>query len=107
MMASRRVRLSALLFGDLAFELHQERGERVAEPFDARLLLGVFQGPVRVERLVGLGDRDLLRQNDDADVAEDRPDVDQSSQTAKGAWRSTHQRGDLAPEGHQGWLARG
>ena len=27
----------------LPFELHQERGERVAESFDARLLLGVYQ----------------------------------------------------------------
>src|SRR5262249_11939647 len=26
-----------------AFELHQERGERVAKSFDARLLFGVFQ----------------------------------------------------------------
>src|SRR5262245_26402717 len=90
----------------LAYELHQERGERVAEAFDARLLLGVLQGPVRLERFVRLGYGELVRQDDHADVAEDRPDVDQPSQTSQGAGRSTHQRGDLAPEGHQLGLTR-
>src|SRR5262249_2829335 len=74
----------------LAFELQQERGERVAEAFDARLLLGVFQGPVRLERFVSLWDGQLVRQADHADVAEDRPDVDQPSQTSQAAGRSTH-----------------
>src|SRR5262245_10088939 len=93
---SRMPALSAATAGSaLAFELHQERGERVAEAFDARLLLGVLQGPVRLERLVRLGDGELVRQDDHADVAEDRPDVDQPSQTSQGAGRSTHQRGDF------------
>ena len=43
----------------LAFELHQERGEAATKSFDAPLLLGVFQGPIRVERLVRLGDDEL------------------------------------------------
>ena len=74
----------------LAFELDQERGEAATESFDAPLLLGVFQGPIRVERLVRLGDGDLVRQNDYADAAEDRPNVEQRSQTAKGTWGCTH-----------------
>src|SRR5260370_39622755 len=59
-----------------------------------------------MERLVRLGHGDLVRENDDADVAEDLADVGQPSQTAQGTGRSAHQGGDLAPEGHQGWLAR-
>src|SRR5262249_52238515 len=74
----------------LDFELHQERGEAAAESFDTPLLLGVFQGPIRVERLVRLGDGDLVRQNDYADAAEDRADVEQPSQTAKATWGCTH-----------------
>jgi hypothetical protein len=31
-----------------------------------------------------LGDSDLVRENDHADVAEDRPDVDQPPQSARG-----------------------
>jgi hypothetical protein len=63
----------------LRFELHQEQGECFAERFDARLLLGVSERSVRLERLVCLGHGDLVRQDDDTDVAEDRPEVDQPS----------------------------
>ena len=42
-------------------------------------------GPVCIERLMHLGDSDFVWENNHADVAEDRPDVDQPSQTAKGA----------------------
>jgi hypothetical protein len=59
-----------------------------------------------LERLVRLGHGALVRQDDNTEVAEDRPNVHQPSQTAAGTGRSTHQRDDLAPEGHQGWLAR-
>ena len=52
-----------------------------------------------------LGDSDLVWENDHADVAEDRPDVDQPSQTAKGPGEALIRVATYS-EGHQGSLAR-
>lgn len=57
-----------MLSAHLRFELHQERGEGFSESFDARLLLGIYQRPVRLDRLACLGHGDLVWQDDDADA---------------------------------------
>ena len=68
------------------------------------MLFRVFQRAVRMERLVRLGNGDLVWQDDDPNVAQDRPDVNESTQTTQGTGRSAHECGNLAPEAHQGWL---
>ena len=77
----------------LCLEFRKELCQHPAESFNPRLSLWVFQRAVRVERFVRLGHGDLVGQHDDADVAEDRADVDQPSQTAKGTGRTPAQEG--------------
>ena len=48
------------------------------------------------ERAVRFGDGDLIRQHEDADVAENRPHVHQPAQAAEPAGRRAHQRRHLA-----------
>ena len=90
----------------LRFELHQERDDCFAERFDPRLLLRVRERSIRLERVVCLRHGDLVRQNDHTDVAEDRADVHQPSQTSQRTGRSAHQGGDLALVSDQGRLPR-
>src|SRR6266566_5599730 len=54
-----------------------------------------------MECLVRLGNGDLVWEDDDPNVAQDRPDVNESTQTTQGTRRGTHQRGNLALETDQ------
>jgi len=69
--------VAGLLFG---VEFLEDGGEAYPKFLDGGLLFGVFEGAVRLEGFVGFGDRHLVRQDQDADVAEDRADVDQPPQ---------------------------
>ena len=63
---------------------------------DRRVLLFVLEPAVVGEGVVGLGDGDLVRQHQHADVAEDRPHVDQAAEAAEPAGRRAHQRRHFA-----------
>ena len=60
------------------------------------MLTKVYEAAVAVERIVRLRHRDLVRQHDASEIAEDRSQMHQPAKTTEGAGRGAHQRDDLA-----------
>jgi hypothetical protein len=89
----------------LAGELQQDLGEFRTQPLHRRLLFRVHQGAGRVERLVGLGHCQLVRQDDDANVAEDGAHVHEAPQAPEPARGGGQKRSDLVAEGQESVFA--
>ena len=83
----------------------QRGGQRAAQGLHRFLHLRVLHAAVQAEGLVRLAHRQLLRQHDHADVAEDGPDMYQSAQSAITAGRCAHQHRHLVAVRRQAVLA--
>lgn len=84
------------LLGEVLFqEAHESLGQG-GDLFGRAFVLELACG---IEGFVGLGQGDLIRQDDDADVAKHGPQMDETAQTAERAGRSTEERGRFAAIG--------